>query len=542
MAADDPRYRIEEDPVFSEQAVEAPFLGGASRDRHASFEERTGYNDIPEYGGPDDDDMATRNNSTAAPSTQDSPAGSAGSAGKPAAQPQLAPPPPPPQQGALPQPVDDDAANDESEKVLALRGDDRQASVIANAGDDAGSPNSPPAAVGFKARVIQGGKDVKQGTKGFLSELFDAKPFFDANGNGRLDPLDFPGVALGMQVAVPVATADTEAGQQEGQAGGAAGEVPGAGQPVKMQKLPLFIIFQTSAVLGPWVIEFFKHLAGGGEDRGLGDIKVGFESLFPGSTDLLLTWDCEDYRGHFWRWFTYQWTHVGIGHVLTNTVLCLTIGIALEGFHGTWLTAAIFNLGVFGGAMCYRVFDAHESVVGMSAGCYAFMGMFLATTLMNWKQMKYPRARLLYLLFIAGFDFLQATLVQPKEDNSVPSYSVHFGGYAVGLLLGITQGRNLVLEEWERTVKYVAAAVAAVLFLFSFSWGMVWPPRNLFESEGWCWVRQVQSTALFGDNSWHCVKCASEACMNTYKNEEYVSHVSISLCDDVYGWDTANAR
>lgn len=493
---DEARYPIEADAEFPGQAVEAPYLGGAAT-RMGSFEVQTGYNDIPDYGADSPESRAARSAAASRPGIQSSDV-------------QLIdrPPAPPP---LVP------------EGAPANPGTAGTAVAVPTAGsqDTGNAPERP--------------RSMRSEITGFFSELFDAKPFFDANGNGKLDPWDLPGAALGMQVA---GDRDAESGAQAD--GSAAGS--GAQDPVQMQKLPLFVILQTTAVLGPWIIEIFKQMGGAGGDRGLLDMKVGFESLFPGSTDLLLTKDCEDYRGEFWRWITYQWTHVGITHVLTNTLLNVTVGIALEGFHGTWITALIFNVGVFGGAMIYRVVDAHDSVVGMSGGCYALLGMFLATTLMNWNQMKYPRMRLFYAVLIAAVDLLQASLVAPEEDNSVPSYSVHFGGYITGLILGITQGRNLVLEEWERTIRWIAMGIGFVLFIFCFSWGLVWAPRNIFESEGWCWARQVNSIQLFGDESWHCVKCASEDCVNFYEALYYVSQVSVSLCDDKYGWFDAYSR
>lgn len=95
---------------------------------------------------------------------------------------------------------------------------------------------------------------------------------------------------------------------------------------------------------------------------------------------------CEDLRAQVWRWWTYQFTHVGAVHVMMNAALNVVLGIPLELMHGSLRVALMFNIGVVGGAMCYSVNDAHTVVVGCSGGCYALIGTHIADLLMNWRS------------------------------------------------------------------------------------------------------------------------------------------------------------
>merc|ERR1719277_1272699 len=121
--------------------------------------------------------------------------------------------------------------------------------------------------------------------------------------------------------------------------------------------------------------------------------KAGIDSFKPCWVDLRLSTGCgdalQDQRFQAWRWLTYQWTHVGIMHVLMNVFLNCLLGIPLEGLHGPLRMAVMFNVGVFGGACCYFLSDAHTVVVGCSGGCYALIGMHVADLIMNWAQKKF---------------------------------------------------------------------------------------------------------------------------------------------------------
>jgi membrane associated rhomboid family serine protease len=131
---------------------------------------------------------------------------------------------------------------------------------------------------------------------------------------------------------------------------------------VKRQVWPKFTILQALAIVILWVVGIVLHSAP--DPMGL----AGLESFWPGTSLRLTGYSCEEYRHEVYRWLLYQFTHVGVMHVSMNATTIILLGIPLEGSLGTLRMFTIFNLGVFGGAMCYMVGDGHEEVVGASGG------------------------------------------------------------------------------------------------------------------------------------------------------------------------------
>lgn len=303
------------------------------------------------------------------------------------------------------------------------------------------------------------------------------------------------------------------------------------------KSLPIFIVLDTLMVLGPWTVEILLRIGGGGSPEPITQVTVGLENLFPGETELRTSLDCKDYRAQIWRWFTYQFSHVGINHVLCNSVMNILMGVPLERFHGTWRMILMYNAGVIGGAFCFMLIDNHSGVVGMSGGCYALLGMHLANLVMNWAQMKYRWTQIVLLFLLALMDFINvaASKLPGSKDTSF-SHSVHFGGWVAGGVVSIVIGRNLVVKEFERVLMVVVLAVGAVLTTICLIWGMMWPPRSLLESTGWCWARQVSNYKIFGDTDWHCVRCQDLDCVQRWSQQEYITRVSVSHCEHVVGW------
>jgi len=73
-------------------------------------------------------------------------------------------------------------------------------------------------------------------------------------------------------------------------------------------------------------------------------------------------------------------------------------------------------------------------------------------------------------------------------------------------------GRTLAYY-WRRVLLQAFTVLVAIsLTIFCLWWSQQWPPRNIWDEVEWCWSRQVFHPKRFGDYSWHCVRCYSEAC------------------------------
>uniref|UniRef100_A0A7S1WIT6 Peptidase S54 rhomboid domain-containing protein n=1 Tax=Alexandrium catenella TaxID=2925 RepID=A0A7S1WIT6_ALECA len=324
-------------------------------------------------------------------------------------------------------------------------------------------------------------------------------------------------------------------------------------QPVlSRQYYPIFTILQCIFCMAIWLIYHWRD----------GTELAGLESIWPNRTDLTLQWDCTDYRSEAWRWWTYQWSHVGIAHVAFNCFMTLFFGIALEGVHGTMRMFLMFNIGVFGGSCCCFVADPHSRVVGMSGGCYALMGMHLGDVFMNYSEMSKasqnwknlpasqqkgienawrkmiisPKVKLAILTAVITIDLVQSYLAR----KGGVSLSAHFGGGVAGFLACIVFGHNLVVKGHERVVWGLAFLCGGGLIAFCMLWGMSWPPRDIFSQVPWCWGRQIANVTAFGDNQWYCVRCPDDACIARWHIQRYIEMVTDRTCQRKGGWDVTD--
>merc|ERR1711920_1168030 len=110
--------------------------------------------------------------------------------------------------------------------------------------------------------------------------------------------------------------------------------------------------------------------------------------------------------------------------------------------------------------------------------------------------------------------------------SASPSNWSHFGGGVAGLLIGILFGRNIVKKEWEKHVWNVSLGVSLFLIVFSFGWIMSWAPANIHDGVRWCWARQVYNMKIFGDDQYHCVRCATDSCIRRWSAELFTERVA----------------
>mmetsp|Transcript_121842 Transcript_121842/g.192997 ORF Transcript_121842/g.192997 Transcript_121842/m.192997 type:complete len:482 (-) Transcript_121842:462-1907(-) len=298
---------------------------------------------------------------------------------------------------------------------------------------------------------------------------------------------------------------------------------------------PFFTLAHTIVAFSLWLVFSFQQ-----EDKNVPwrMKRAGLDSLLPDKTDLRIGLECVDTRFQVWRWWTYQYTHIGITHVMMNSLLNLFLGLQIEGFHGTLRTVLMYNVGVLGGALSFFVSDVHHAAVGMSGGCYSLIGMHLGCLILNWSQRrrKYRRAKLFFLLLLAMIDIITANVAVTDSGDTTVSHSIHFGGYVGGLLIVVVIGRNLVVTRSEHVFIAVALFTGVSLVIFCLAWGMSWPPQTVFEQVRWCWTRQVNNQQLFGNLDWHCVRCGDQACIDEWSREKYIDLVSMASCEKRGGW------
>mmetsp|Transcript_60325 Transcript_60325/g.152746 ORF Transcript_60325/g.152746 Transcript_60325/m.152746 type:complete len:418 (-) Transcript_60325:56-1309(-) len=298
------------------------------------------------------------------------------------------------------------------------------------------------------------------------------------------------------------------------------------------QGRPWFVVVQCLVICLLYIIFALKKA---GEDgmTGVDPWLAGLDSISRGSTDL--RWfgpGCEDYRAEVWRWIMYQFTHIGVLHVLTNAFMLVLVGLPLEGHEGSFRVLLFFNAGVIAGALSFFVFEAHGYVVGCAGGIYALIGAHIGDLVMNWKERHFRVATAAVLLVLLSLDVLTWAIADASGGNY--SFSTAFGGVVAGVIMSSVIGRNYVYTKQEKLLIAVLSFCGAVLVIFSLVWLVAHEaPVAIFESAsgegGWCWVRQFHDPSL-GMGSYQCVRCKTEECVATSSQLMNLLTVKLSEC------------
>mmetsp|Transcript_570 Transcript_570/g.1372 ORF Transcript_570/g.1372 Transcript_570/m.1372 type:complete len:425 (-) Transcript_570:62-1336(-) len=297
------------------------------------------------------------------------------------------------------------------------------------------------------------------------------------------------------------------------------------------QRPPLFIITECLVAFGFWAYFAFTNASQSNGNFVL--MKAGLDNIEEGKFDLRVHDDsCGDFRWQAWRWWSYQFTHVGAMHILMNCFLSVMLGVPLEGLHGTVKLAFMFNVGVFGGACCFLVNDAHTVVVGMSGGCYALIGIHFANVVVNWGQLKFRKPILVFLVLLVATDLVSYFLALGAEDAS---HSAHMGGAIAGAIMGVLIGTNVQVTMNERIFRFAIFVLGIGLVAFCMVWNAVtWPPNSIWGGTSYCWVRQVWQYPMQG---FVCVRCAEQECIDQWTTwaGDHIGPVNFNTCVDK-GW------
>lgn len=294
-------------------------------------------------------------------------------------------------------------------------------------------------------------------------------------------------------------------------------EVAAAQGMLKGRTFPYFIVTQSAVATLLWFGFSMKQCTDKGQWGSVFTNTAGFDTLFSGRTSLqLIDIECNSFRFQLWRWWTYQFTHVGANHVLLNCILTLILGFPLEVLVRSLRMAVMFHCGVIGGALFYGIWDATDVVVGMSGGCYSLIGIHVAEIAMNWNRMRFRNARIMFLLFLVAMEVVNTYVGGVKDSNDKrpsASNSTHFGGFITGLVMGTMVGYNLAMTRKDQILKIVFVSGGLVLLFFC----MVWIFAHHEPYPIWEWgrhptfymYRQVYNRVCFG-NAWRCVRCACD--------------------------------
>lgn len=135
-----------------------------------------------------------------------------------------------------------------------------------------------------------------------------------------------------------------------------------------------------------------------------------------------------------WQLFTYQFLHVGLGHILFNMLALWMFGCDLERAWGRRFFLKYYWVSVVGGGLCVLFLDPHQAIptIGASAGIY---GVLLAYGLLYPNRVIYfyllfPIRMKYFVLIIGAIAFFSSL----SPGNSSISHLGHLGGMAFGYL------------------------------------------------------------------------------------------------------------
>lgn len=296
---------------------------------------------------------------------------------------------------------------------------------------------------------------------------------------------------------------------------------------------PIFIVLESVGAFLLWLGFAVAHWHLNGTE--------GLDSMLGGSghTLLMLHQDCTDVRWQIWRWWTYQFSHVGFIHVASNFIVNLVLGVPFEGFEGTLRTFTVFNAGVLGAACGHCVWKPHQRLAGMSGGGMALIGAHCTQLGLSWSQSKLRVTKMAVLALLVMTMALEAELSRFLHLDDRGDHSAHVGGFAAGVLSGGAIGRSMRAGSQQQLCLQVACVLAAAASVAAcLLWISQWPPRSFWDPVPWCWARQVRNVSYFNDTQWQCARCDSAGCASKWQEWSTPKPLPVStqMCESTYGW------
>jgi len=158
--------------------------------------------------------------------------------------------------------------------------------------------------------------------------------------------------------------------------------------------------------------------------------------------------------------------HGSLEHLLSNLLVLVFFGIAVEGELGWRKTSTIFFTGAFAGDLLSLAAYAPDSIaVGASAGIFALIGVGMLVKPMDMEM--YPLAMPIPLAVLGiGYALYNVFGFITGIDPDV-SYIAHFGGLFVGMLFGVRHksidAKGGLKRGWELMLAMFLIMVAAPL-------------------------------------------------------------------------------
>jgi len=225
-----------------------------------------------------------------------------------------------------------------------------------------------------------------------------------------------------------------------------------------------------------------------------------------GTHDIPITWTgpvpyCSNIiynprrRWEIWRFVSYMFVHIGIGHFVFNMIMQIAVGVFLEmeqsGLLGSLKVLLVYMSGVLAGSLGTSLSDPATYIAGASGGVYALIAAHLATLALNWQEdnqlrikkvVKKPITKIIRILFIVILcvhDIIYAVYVRFYDPDNRTGFMGHLCGSLAGLTVGLFVLDNRRVKSWEPLVQWFSLVCFVVFVTFGVVWniwGNEWSP------------------------------------------------------------------
>jgi rhomboid protease GluP len=147
--------------------------------------------------------------------------------------------------------------------------------------------------------------------------------------------------------------------------------------------------------------------------------------------------------GEYWRLFTAMFLHVGIVHLLLNSLGLFIFGPQVESLYGRYRFIIIYVLAGLCGSVASFLLNRIVVGAGASGAIFGILAALTAFLVARRRETgEYGRQTLMGLLVLAGIN-LMLGFTLPGIDNFA-----HMGGFAGGFVLGYVMAPKLTYTEY----------------------------------------------------------------------------------------------
>ncbi len=193
-------------------------------------------------------------------------------------------------------------------------------------------------------------------------------------------------------------------------------------------------------------------------------------SFLEPTTDDLLRWGANfgpyTLKDEWWRLFTCEFVHIGIGHLFANIVSMLYIGIILEPLIGTLRFVTVYLLATVAAALLSVWWNGYAIGAGASGAVLGMYGMMLMFSIVARKMFAPGELSgfLIWALLVIGFNLLYG--LKDGVDNSAHLGGIFYGMFAALIFYPSYRKKESLSITVLNDVILIAVSIGVFVFVY----------------------------------------------------------------------------